>query len=287
MPRVILTTFATEGPPHDKGLPLAELCLGPFVAKVLESGVDEVLSFTPRTLSLILGEEKARRCTRDLPPPPRIICEKYHNIGAGAWKAEILKYAVEKYSEGDIVFFHDSNWLKYPGILSGFAPRARDYALAAIACAQRTKIFAPPHLTLIHTVTRTVFERLRDSSKTGFRHKALIYQPSGRARCIVLQITPETRDFVRKFAEACDVDENLQGGADATKPGGGWPVPGFIHNAGEQAVFNALVYGLGLWDVKQDDWIHALSNIGMRNQDTGSEILFGWSAQNRSWKTER
>ena len=41
--KVILATFATEGPPYDNGLPIAQDCLEPYVKAVLKSGVDEVI----------------------------------------------------------------------------------------------------------------------------------------------------------------------------------------------------------------------------------------------------
>lgn len=281
--KVIFCTFATEGPPHDLGLPIAGECLEPFVRKVVESGVDEVVSFTPRTLIPILGS----RCLRKLNPPPKVFSENYHNVGAGAWKAEILKHVVQTRAvDGDIVMFHDSNWKKYPGILKGFAPTARDYATAAMAVASRTKIFAPPSHILMHTVTSNVFNRLRDPELIiGRRPRDVMDNPAARARCIVLQVSPQTQEFVRLFSAACDVDENLQGGPEAWTKWGGWPKPGFIHNAGEQGIFNALVYGRGFWDLQQDDWLKTeLKNIGSHDYDTGSDTLRKWAAKHRDWR---
>lgn len=282
--KVILVTFATEGHPHDNGLPIAQHCLEPFVKAVLNSGIDEVIALTPRLMIPILGEELTRRCTRQLPPPVKIRMQGYHDVGMGDWRSKLLKYVVDTHNDGDIVIFHDPNWKRYPGILSGFAPRARDYATAAITVANRSEIFSPPHLTLIHTVTRSVFERLRDPEKTGRRHSSLIYQPAGRARCIVLRISPQTRLFVKKFSEACDINDNLLGGIEAILPNGGWSKPGFIHNAGEQAVFNALLYGCGLWDSAQDDWLLPLKDIGLHDRDTGAEALINWATVHRGWK---
>lgn len=280
--KVILATFATEGEPYDRGLPLAD-CLEPFCTKVKESGIDEVVAFTPRTLAATLGTRTAEYCTRKLTPRGRIYLQNYHNVGMGTWRAVILKHVVDTHEDGDIVIYHDPNWKKYPGILSGFAPRARDYATAAIAATSRNKIFAPPHCWLSATVTRNVFCRI-----AGPDVKPPASAPCGRCRCIVLQITPETRKFAQRFVDECYIDENLVGGDEAETSTGGWNEsdPQYYHNAGEQAVFNSIVYGTGLWDVNKDDWITTLSNAGNQDQDTGAEQLISWVSRCKGWKSD-
>lgn len=282
--KVLLACFATEGPPYDDGSAIATECFPAYIEKVLQSGVDEVIALTPRTLpDFLCNTEDAKYCTRPLNVPDSFRLLNYHHVGMGTWRAGIINRIVEMNEDGDIVIFHDPNWKKYPGILENFAPIARHYATAAITVANRNKIFAPPHSNLIHTVTRSVFERLKDGSKVP-NSLDLLNNPAARCRCIVLQINPETREFAKSFFDACKIDENVVGGSDASLSNGGWPRSGFIHNAAEQAVFNALVYGRGLWDVTKDDWILQLSNIGSNDHDTGASELIRWAITHRGWR---
>jgi hypothetical protein len=276
-PRIVLVCFATEGMPHDNGLPLFH-CIEPFVKAVLLSGIKEVKVYTPRILRELFGEEIAERCTKSYQPPARIILQNYHNVGMGAWRAEILKYTVDTSNDGDIVIFHDPNWEKYPGILHGFAPQAKQYALAAAAISSRSGIFAPPHFNLIHTMTKFVYDRLKDPEKHNIEE--LLNLPAGRCRCIVITVSEQTRQFVKKFSEACSDPENLFGGSDAKTEFGGWKIPGFIHNAAEQAVFNALVYGSGLWDPVKDPWICGLGTCGTE-PDTGTEQIISFAKHHK------
>lgn len=277
--KVILTAFATEGPPHDDGLPIAD-CLDAYGKTVKESGIDEVILFTPKTLAETLGREVADHCTRKLNPPGLRILHNYHNVGMGTWRAIILEHVVDTHSDGDIVIFHDPNWKKCPGILNVFAPNARDYATAAISVASRSKIFSPPHMHLGHTVTKDTFYRIAEPGIT-----APFHAPCAKARCIVLEINAETRKFVQRFVDACALDENLVGGEEASTRLGGWPISGFIHNAGDQAVFNSLVYGTGLWDLQKDDWIIALGEMG--GDDSGTHRLLDWASRNRGWRSDK
>lgn len=291
--RVVLACFASEGPPHDTGLPLADVCFEKYTAAVLSSGVDEVMTFTPKTLAIAIGKEKAARCTREY--DDAIFCTNYHKMGLGAWRAEVLKYALSKVDDGDIVIVHDPNFTKYPGILTGFAPRAYDYATAAMAISDKSGIFLPmcsDNYTLIHTVTRSVMESIAATSSfsAGGTIDEMSNLPCGRCRCMVVRASDATRRFAHAFSNACD-DENLMSPPDRDLGGGGgWNRPGFIHHAGDQAVCNALLYTHGYLDPNgRDKWILSkeLSNCGIEDMDSGAESLFKYIRGKNGWSPIR
>jgi len=263
--KVVLVCFGSEGHPYDEGTNISK-CLHEYGKEALKSGIDEFLAFTPRTLQDAIGVERAKRATKVYGEDHRVL-PPYHKVGLGAWRAEILKYAVDTHSDGDVVIIHDPNYIKYPGILKHFAPNARQYALAAMEISKDSEIFSPMCMKVIHTVSRgavlNVIDKCKDAVITN--PDTIANYPSARCRSIIVKISPKTRRFVEDFSRLC-ADESILSPPDRSRPGG-WGRNGFIHHAAEQAVFNALAYVGGYFDIVRDKWILELSNLGGESSD--------------------
>jgi hypothetical protein len=280
--KITVATFGSEGEPHDRGMNITP-CFEKFKQACLNSGIDEVHCYTPRTLHDILDPNVATNATRCYPEKNKIVCDQYHKVGLGAWRAEILNYEVNKADDGDIVMFHDPHYLKYPGILT-FAQQARDYALNASLISKESGIFSPPHSTLRSNIS---FEGLSFiSSLPGGGKipdlKSLQDWPVCKCRCIVITVSEKTRAFCKNFAETCKLEKALIP-LDSSDPNGGWKGPGakFYHHAGEQAVFNALALTHGYLKVHgSDSWFFDMKNAAP-NSDTGALMLSNYAARKK------
>src|SRR5687767_1225754 len=109
-------TFHTEGPPHDRGRPLAEV--EKAFRALAQPFADEYLAYSPRRL------DDPRVCadyTDWLAAHPRAGDLRTHNenwarLGFQMWKPYLLQTVVggDAVEPGDVVLYHDVDLRKYP-----------------------------------------------------------------------------------------------------------------------------------------------------------------------------
>lgn len=204
--RFIAVTFYTEGPPYDAGTPLAD-AERHFRAAV-EPYVDEVRSFCPRSM-LALWPDAERYC-RDYSEwldhhPLRHELRHYNRgwakLGFLSWKPFLLHSLLhdETILPGDVIFYHDVNFQKYPAYARTPA-EWRDVSLRILdelGC----DIFSPSGLRLESDAKAFLVRRyLRESA--GFDRGV-------RAGLILFRKSRQSLEFVDEWMTMCDDLDNI------------------------------------------------------------------------------
>jgi hypothetical protein len=230
-PKVTLLTFYTEGPPLDHGLPLAHVnrVFEDFVAP----HVDEYLAFTPRQLAS-LGPEAAASCadhTQWLAEHPRRhelgrYNQGWARVGFQRWKSLIIRHVLERddLQPGDLVLYHDVNWMRYPQYLVGIPEWRR--LCSAILDALGCDVFAPAGLHMYRDVKASLIRRyLPDADK---------FQWGVWTGLVVLRKSPQSLAFAREWAEMC---ADLDNSSPLPDPA---PHRHIIHHSVDQSVLGVL-----------------------------------------------
>lgn len=124
--KFIIVTFYTEGFPHDHGTDL--VAVEQYFQKIVRDHADKYMSFNPRTL---LGMDPIfSKCFKDYTSwleqhPNRNQLGKYNpgwaRLGFQMWKPFLIQHILnsEEVKTGDIVLYHDVNFLNYPTYILG------------------------------------------------------------------------------------------------------------------------------------------------------------------------
>ena len=204
--RFIAVTFYTEGPPWDAGTPLAD-AERHFRAAV-EPHVDEVRSFCPRSMSALWPD--AERYCRDYSQwldhhPLRHELRHYNRgwakAGFFSWKPFLLHALLhdEMILPGDVIFYHDVNFQKYPAYARTPA-EWRDVSLRILdelGC----DIFCAAGLRL-------------ESDAKAFLVRRYLRESAGldrgvRASLIIFRKSRQSLEFVDEWKPMCDDLDNI------------------------------------------------------------------------------
>ncbi len=237
-------SFASEGPPHDGGLPLGESMLNSWGGMCITGGATTFRGYTPRILRAEGDEWSVQQFSDEhrMPHNPG-----YHTVGLGAWRAVILRKSLERARDGEVVVVHCVNFKRQPQIV-GFALNIRKYVNTVVSF---TDLYSPPHEEIGNWTTNDVLSLIPDSDK----REVVAHAPGGICRLIIAVATPQTRDFARLFERTIKQNPFL------LSPYGAVPYPGtsFGVKKAEQSVFNVLAYREGLFPIKwRGTWIEKL-----------------------------
>ena len=262
-PKVHVVSFASEGLPHDNGLPLKE-CLDVFLETCKKEGqVDSVSGFTPSMIKELFPNDIwcIKDCYKNY---ENYINITYHKIGNGCWRAFLIYRCLLQLQDGDILFFHDCNYKKTPQILD-VAKNAKEYALKAASLVQNTGgIFSSPHLSNGHFIKHDLFKAI-----LGSYDQDVAKVPGGRARSIVMIASDETRTFAKEFLELCKMyQETLMTPEPSVEDKEN---KNFSHNTYEQGVFNLLAFKKGYFH-KDHEWFKKFGQEGI-NPDSGLSVI--------------
>ena len=257
--RVIVGSFASEGPPCDDGLPFGYL-LDKYCQILKMGGADVVNKYTPQRIHE-MGGDWAVHHYQNLPMRYNI---GYHTTGLGAWRAFIFRDLFLQASNGDVVVLHDPNYEKYPGYLD-VAQNIRTFALRCAWISESTGgLYMPMHLSQysVGTYTRScLFDILNID-------KSVAHLPIGRMRCTIFVVSDATRALVEDFYQTCHQYRAniLADNCQCTTPHKlGLEGIHFSHNTAEQSVFNLLAYRHGLFGTKGDEWNFRYRGHGEHN----------------------
>lgn len=147
-------SFYTEGPPYDKCINMTDVMnkylflLKPYI-DTYEIWYPRRLKENKETLHLV-SEYKIQN-----PFNPGV-----HNIGYLKWKPYIILQKLKEVKYGDIVYYRDSNIIKYPVMINGIH-ETRDLIELVLT---EQDIFVPienyPNLKMKHNVKREIFEEI-------------------------------------------------------------------------------------------------------------------------------
>jgi len=191
--QVTYLTFGTEGPPYDSGLPLIQRS-NTLAQHAHNLGCNSIV-YTPRRI----------RDSKDY--DPRLLtswpslCKGEHRRGCmhgfWAWKPFIIKDALEKLNDNDMLIYSDSNYEKYSYLLNGvshiiqFAKRAKEQNISFWAAQD------PNNHTIGELVKPSLLKGLDPSL------------PAYHANVIVCRKTPKTMAIVDSWLNKCLSDDIL------------------------------------------------------------------------------
>jgi hypothetical protein len=229
--RFIAVTFYSEGPAWDAGLSLVDM--ERQFREAVEPYVDEVRSYCPRSISA-LGQGAERYC-RDYSAwlerhPLRHELKHFNRgwakLGFMAWKPFLLQSLLhdETILPGDVIFYHDVNFKKYPAY-NRTPAEWRDVSfriLDALGC----DVFSPEGGRL-------------ESDAKAFLVRRYLHESAGLERgvCAGLILCRKSRqsiEFVDEWKTMCDDVDNI---APIPNPR---PYAGAIWHSPEQAVLGVL-----------------------------------------------
>lgn len=121
-----MVAFATEGPPEDSGKPLAEAA--EKFRKAAHGRFESIRIHTPKTLRSLDSSwaELTSDLSTKIKSDDRFVetlpwNEDWARIGLSRWKPRLIHHELisQMTNQGDIVFYHDSDVIKYPLYLTG------------------------------------------------------------------------------------------------------------------------------------------------------------------------
>lgn len=205
-PRFIVVTYHTEGAPWDAGQPLIEQ--ERHFRAAVEPYVDEVRSYCPRSMSGLW--QGAERCHRDYTEwldrhPLRAELRNYNRAwakaGFFAWKPFLIQSLLrdDTIRLGDIIFYHDINFQKYP-VFSRTPAEWRGVSLRILddlGC----DIFSPASGRLEGDVKASLVRR--------YLHESAGLERGVWAGLILLRKSRQSIEFVDEWKTMCDDLDNL------------------------------------------------------------------------------
>ena len=264
-PTIHTVSFASEGPPHDEGLPLGWDMLNSWGAMCIAGGSTTFTGHTVRSLSN--KSDGDAWCVQSYPEEHFMSSNPgYHKTGLGAWRAVILRKAMDTAKDGDIVVVHCVNFKKYPNMCY-FAENLRPYAEAVV---KFTDLYSPPHEWNAYATGAEVLALISDPEV----RRIVAFAPAGLCRLIIARVNSKTRAFAKTFEETIKSDPILLSPKNKTVfPGSAWH-----HEAAEQAVFNVLAYREGLFPLNwQTSWMSYMKDIA-REHGCGVDKILRLSA---------
>jgi hypothetical protein len=145
------------------------------------------------------------------------------------WKPYVILKTLEAAEDGDIVYYRDVNFFKYPGILVNVG----DTREIASFLLQETDFFVPLEHRLVslrHCCKREAFEHFGVFGDPQYMNAPLM-----SASAILCRKTEKVVQIVKEWLEYCMIDELID--VDIRKP----QLEGFSHHTSDQSVLNLIL----------------------------------------------
>lgn len=229
--RFIIVTFYTEGFPHDHGTDL--VAVEKYFQETVKDHTDQYMSFNPRKL---LGMDPTlSKCFKDYSSwleqhPDYSQLGKYNpvwaRIGFQMWKPFLIQHILnsEEVKTGDIVLYHDVNFLNYPNYILG-CEQWRDLS-SNILHKLKCDIFIPKGLPLKKDVKAYLIRKFL--GKNYFEEQGLW---NG---LIVVRKSEMALQFIGEWA---DISSQLENISPLPNPD---PHPDFIWHSVDQSTAGVL-----------------------------------------------
>jgi hypothetical protein len=264
-------SFASEGYPHDEGLPLGHNMLLDWGKMCIDGGATTYTWFTP---SMLNTDEDAWCVKRYSDEHTMKINPGYHKVGLGAWRIVILRKVMDISADGDVVLVHCANYNKYPH-MKMFAKNLRAYVMAVT---QLTDVYSPPHCVVGNYTTKDVLELIPDVKIRSM----VVSAPMGQCRLIVVKVNERTRGFIELL------EETLKNRPLLLSPCRKIPCyTPFSHCTAEQSVFNVLAYREGFFPVNwRGTWVDKLKDAACHPGSGVEQVLNNYELTILpSWRT--
>jgi hypothetical protein len=235
--KIIVTTFATKGPPSDQGLPIADECFDRFRAACLSGGADAVHTYTPASLVAAGLNPDA---VKDWGPDAAMSHKPgYEKCGLGAWRFEIMRHHVAQANEGDVIAHLDCNLIKYPQIETHFAANIKVLAEKMLLwhSGGKTEAAIAANEDSRNMARLKDFCRLEVINRFGADENGAILQ----CNFVVARVCDETRRFLPMFTQITLTEPDLlfpHHERDAEESARN---SRFSHHTAEQSLFNVVL----------------------------------------------
>lgn len=231
--KIYFLTFCTEGEPFDLGKNLSsnarkiKLLLTPFF--------DDVIIYTPRTLKECEGSENF--C--NLHEGGFSLNPGLNTIGCGDFKSFIIDKTLSEIDEGDLLMYHDCNFLKYPQYWQTDWEKIKETCELLLG-SNKSDFFAPfeslmdgfPNIVRTHGKRFTTDRIILDPIESEL--VSWCYEIASSR--IIIKNTQDSRDFFSEYLALCKRKDLLKLYPDPN------PYPEFTHSCPEQHVLNCLIY---------------------------------------------
>jgi len=226
-------TFCSLGAPHDSGRDLSSNISN--LKSLLSSYFDEIIVYSPSSLKECEGSEDFCNVLEGVfPLNPGINAN-----GCGDFKSFIINKTLSEMSDGDILFYHDCNFEKYPQYWQTDWGFLRD-SVELLLRENNSDIFIP--------FESEAFGKIPKVRMHGKRYTtdAIIKDPVESdivSRCweiasnrMMIRNSQFSRDFFAEYKELCGRKDLLMKYPNPN------PYPQFTHSCPEQHVLNCLIY---------------------------------------------
>lgn len=214
----------------------------------LEGGATDYRYFTPR----MFNTPEDAWCVQRWPEEHASGQNPYYNmVGLGAWKIVLLRKMLEASQDGEIITFHDCNFVKTSNMRL-FARNIRAYSEAVM---KLTDFFMPFHDTSGRFTSAKTFSLIPSEEMRN----AVARAPIGRGRAVIIRVNSKTRDFMKM------VEETTKSNPFLLSPIGSSGYPGsiFSHHTHEQTVLSILAYREGFFPHEwRNTWVDKLREVG-------------------------
>jgi hypothetical protein len=195
--KVHFLSFYTEGPPNDKCLNMTNV-MNKYLT-LLNPYIDTYDIYTPRRL-------KENDETKDLvseyktqnPYNPGV-----HNIGYLKWKPYIILQKIKEVNDGEIIYYRDSNIIKYPVMTNGIHETKNLINLVL----KDVDIFVPtenyPELKMKYNVKKEIFNEI------GEYNDDYLEEFMFNSSILICRKTPKVVEILEKWLHYCKNDRLL------------------------------------------------------------------------------
>lgn len=244
-----VVTFYTEGHPKDRGSDLRNALAR--LRELVEPHVDSFTAFTPSTILGLPGAERLCKAYTGAPLPRN---PKAELLGYYDFKPFVMLYMASRVSPGDLVLFHDCNFLKYPLYAEQDFSRWRDLCMSLLNDLG-TDVFAPfespglkvKHHVKMHTMRTVLADTNPYKAYASAPMEVSCEEDERVTMCAERHLINTSRVLVRAGSAATNrflsewLDLAIQPGLVGPTPNDK-PHPEFRWNCAEQDVLNVLVY---------------------------------------------
>lgn len=221
--KIHFVSFYTEGPPNDKCLNMTNV-MNRYLS-LLKPYIDSHDIYTPRRLkentntSHLVSEYKVQN-----PYNPGV-----HNIGYLKWKPYIILEKLKNINDNEIVYYRDSNIIKYPVMINGIN-ETRELIEFVL---KDNDIFVPienyPELKMKHNVKREIFEEI------GKYNDNYLEEFMFNTSIVICKKTKRTVELMEKWLYYCNNDRLLTYTIHIRQH------PEMHHNVQEQSILNVIL----------------------------------------------
>ena len=231
--KLYLLSFCSEGPPADSGEDLSGNVNN--IKTLLSDFFDDIFIYSPSSLKECDGSQDFCNVQEGVfPLNPGI-----HANGCGDFKSFLIDRKLSEMDEGDILFYHDCNFHKYPQYWQTDWGNLRDM-VDFLLTENNSDIFIPfehdafgvkPQVRM-HGKRYTTDIIIKDPKESKIVSQCWEIASSR----MVIKNTEFSRHFFKEYKELCRRKDLL------TKYPNPNPYPEFTHSCPEQHVLNCLIY---------------------------------------------